>query len=122
MVTVYGIRNCSTVKRALAWLDEQGIVYRFHDYKKSGVTLDCLQRWSTQLGWSALLNTRGTTWRRLTPAERELPDAAAALALMQAQTSLIRRPVIEWSEALVVGFDAAAQTKLSEQRIRKGQA
>lgn len=126
MITVYGIKNCSTMKKAFAWLDAQGIDYQFHDYKKLAVPLDCLQRWSAERGWSVLLNRRGTTWRKLSPherepLEREIPDAAAALALMQTHSSLIRRPIIEFADGWTIGFDATIQAELTEKLLGKGQ-
>ena len=103
---IYGIKNCDTMKKAFAWFDGAGIAYRFHDYKKSGMDAATLARWCTQLGWEALVNTRGTTWRRLAPEQRVLADTTAAIALMQTQPSLIRRPVIETGTGeLLVGLD-----------------
>ena len=106
MITVYGIPNCDTVKRARAWLDGQGRAYQFHDFKKAGVPADQLQRWLTELGWERLLNRAGTTWRKLDDASKAaVVDAASAAALMQAQPSVIKRPVVQWnSGALSVGF------------------
>ncbi|HWA12485.1 MAG TPA: ArsC/Spx/MgsR family protein, partial [Burkholderiales bacterium] len=68
MVTIYGIRNCDTMKKAFAWLDDHGVAYRFHDYKAAGIDAATLKAWSKQVGWEVLLNTRGTTWRKLAPA------------------------------------------------------
>jgi len=105
--TVYGIPNCDTVKKARAWLADHGIAYAFHDYKKQGVPLAQLDDWMRQLGWEALLNRKGTTWRRL-DAERQagIHDAASARDLMVAQPSVIRRPVVEYPCGVLVGFDA----------------
>ena len=108
-VTCYGIKNCDTMKKALAWLDEHGVPYQFHDYKKSGIDVATLARWCEQLGWEALVNKRGTTWRKLAPEQQAIADTAAAVALMQAQPSLIRRPVVEFADGeLVVGLDTGA--------------
>ena len=108
-ITVYGIPNCDTVKRARAWLDGQGLAYEFHDFKKAGVPVYGLERWLAAAGWEALLNRKGTTWRRLDEAQRgAVRDAASARALMLAQPSVIKRPVLQWSDgAISVGFDAA---------------
>jgi Spx/MgsR family transcriptional regulator len=107
-VTLYGIPNCDTVKRARAWLDEQRIDHRFHDFKKAGVPAD-LETWVQRLGWERLLNRQGTTWRRLDEAAKAAAgDAAGARALMQAQPSVIKRPVVDWGDGTVtVGFDPA---------------
>jgi arsenate reductase len=104
---VYGIPNCDTVKKARAWLDAAGLAYRFHDFKKQGVPDAALARWLAAVGWERLLNRQGTTWRKLdTAAQAGVVDAASASALMQAQPSVIRRPVIEDGDAVIVGFDA----------------
>jgi len=103
-ITAYGIRNCDTMKRALAWLTAHDIEHRFHDYKSEGIDAERLRQWCTQIGWEALLNTRGTTWRKLPPAQQVDLDQDKAIALMTAQPSLIRRPVLEHSRGLLVGF------------------
>jgi Spx/MgsR family transcriptional regulator len=107
--TLYGIPNCDTVKRARAWLDERGIAPRFHDYKKAGVPVDRLDDWIARAGWERLVNRQGTTWRKLDEGVRAaVVDAASAKALMLAQPSVIKRPVVEWAGGgLSVGFDAA---------------
>ena len=106
MTIIYGIRNCGTMKKALAWLDGQGVEYTFHDYKKLGVPAGRLRAWVERLGWQALLNTRGTTFRKLPPARQAALENERALALMIELPSLIRRPVLEHGEHLLVGFDA----------------
>lgn len=104
--TIYGIKNCDTMKKAFAWLDEHGVAYSFHDYRKSGITPETLARWCERLGWQTLVNTRGTTWRKLDPAQQSLSSAGDAIALMAAHTSVIRRPVIETASGeLIAGFD-----------------
>jgi len=108
MATIYGIRNCDTMKRALAWLAEHGVTHEFHDYKKSGVGPQLLARWSAQVGWEKLLNTRGTTWRKLTEEQRSGMNEKKAIALMQQQASLIKRPVLEHNGKILVGFDDQA--------------
>ena len=111
MTTLYGIPNCDTVKRARAWLDEQGIAYSFHDFKKSGVPEAELDRWLAAPGWESLVNRRGTTWRRLDDATRaSVVDAASARAVLLANPSLIKRPVVNWGagQDVTTGFDATA--------------
>ncbi len=106
MITVYGIPNCDTVKKARAWLAERGVAHQFHDFKKQGVPPE-LDRWAQTVGWETLLNRKGTTWRKLDDATRErVTDATSALALMREQSSIIKRPVVDWGNALTVGFDA----------------
>lgn len=107
MITLYGIPNCGTVKKARAWLDAQGVAYRFHDFKKLGVPAADLPRWAAAVGWERLLNRQGTTWRRLDPAEQARAGTQeGALALMQAQPSVIKRPVVDWGgRRITVGFD-----------------
>lgn len=109
MITIYGIRNCDSMKRALAWLEERGVTYRVHDYKQSGIDSSRLHGWSKVLGWRALLNTRGTTWRRLTAAEQDIGTQSQAVELMRTYPSLIRRPLVETAGGhLLVGFDPAS--------------
>jgi arsenate reductase (glutaredoxin) len=107
--TLYGIPNCDTVKKARAWLAENEVETRFHDFKKAGVPGERLQAWLAAAGWERLLNRQGTTWRKLDDATRAaVTDAAGAAALMQEQPSVIKRPVVEWGDGTVtVGFDAA---------------
>ena len=106
-IEVYGIPNCDTVKKARAWLDGRGIGYAFHDYKKEGADPARLAAWSDAAGWEALLNRRGTTFRALPDADKTDIDLARAMRLMQAQPSLIKRPVVEHDGGLLVGFDPA---------------
>ena len=101
----YGIANCDTVKKARAWLDQRGIDNLFHDYKKEGADPEKLAAWSDAAGWEALLNRRGTTFRALPDADKADIDRAKALRLMQANPSLIKRPVVEHPGGLLVGFD-----------------
>ena len=105
-VEVYGIPNCDTVKKARVWLEAKGIAYAFHDYKKEGADLAKLAAWSDAVGWEALLNRRGTTFRGLSEADKADIDRAKALRLMVANPSLIKRPVIEHAGGVLVGFDA----------------
>ena len=110
MIEVFGIPNCETVKKARAWLGTQGVTHRFHDFKKQGVPKDKLQTWMAALGWEALLNRKGTTWRKLdATTQASVTDTASALALMLDQSSVIKRPVVVWADGQVsVGFDANA--------------
>jgi arsenate reductase len=103
-VTIHGIRNCDTMKKALAWLDARGTTYRFHDYRREGIARPMLEGWVGRLGWEALLNRAGTTFRKLPEAEKQGLDEARAIALMLAQPSMIRRPVLESGDRLLVGF------------------
>ena len=96
-VTVYGIPNCSSVKKAQSWLTEHGIAYEFHDFKKLGVPEACLDRWLRTVDWALLLNRKGTTWRQLdATVQGSVHDAASARALMLDKASVIKRPVIDW--------------------------
>jgi len=107
MIHLYGIPGCDTVKKARAWLGAEGIAYAFHDYKKEGADPAKLERWVAAKGWETLLNRRGTTFRKLAEADKADIDAAKAVRLMQAHPSAIKRPVVEHSRGLLVGFDAA---------------
>ncbi len=110
-ITIYGIKNCSTMKKAFDWLQARGIEHRFHDYKREGIDSTTLRRWCAALGWKTLVNTRGTTWRTLTPAEQAIAGDADAIALMQRYPSLVKRPVLERDDLLLVGFSADAWAK-----------
>jgi arsenate reductase len=101
---LYGIRNCDTVKKARAWLDERGIAYDFHDYKSQGIDEARLRGWASELGWKRLLNRGGTTFRKLPEADKHGLDEDKAVALMLAQPSMIRRPVLDLGERRLVGF------------------
>ncbi len=106
MTILYGIANCDTVKKARAWLTERGVAYEFHDFKKAGVPPEHMKAWIEALGWEKLLNRAGTTWRKLDPDTQALAvDAASASMLMQEHTSVIKRPVVEWTGGrITVGF------------------
>ena len=104
-ITIYGIKNCDTMKRARAWLDRHGIDYAFHDYKTAGIERERLQQWTKKLGWETLLNRAGTTFRKLAEKDKTGLDAKKAVALMLAQPSMIMRPVLELGGGkLLVGF------------------
>jgi arsenate reductase (glutaredoxin) len=102
---VYGIKNCDTMKNALAWLEDNGVAYEFVDYKKDGVVESHLPDWNRRAGWKALLNTRGMMWKRLSDEERTDVDEAKALTLMAEYPTLIKRPVTDTGSTLIVGFD-----------------
>lgn len=103
-LTMYGIKNCDTVAKARRWLDDNGLAYDFHDYKALGIDAAHLQRWAGEVGWEVLLNRAGTTFRKLPEADRQDIDQARAIALMIAQPSMIKRPVVEGAGPLQVGF------------------
>ena len=103
-ITIYGIKNCDTMKKARAWLDKHGLDYSFHDYKTAGIDKDRLVRWSKNVGWETLLNKAGTTFRKLPDAEKENLTEKKAMALMLAQPSMIKRPVLDTGGKLLVGF------------------
>ena len=102
--TLNGIRNCDTMKKAWSWLDQHGVAYAFHDYKKQGVSRAALEGWVRQVGWEVLLNRAGTTFRALPDADKQGLDEAKAIGLMLAQPSMIKRPVLETGGKLIVGF------------------
>ena len=104
MLTMYGIPNCDTVKKARTWLDGRGLSYTFHDYKKMGIDKTKLEGWVQQAGWETLLNRAGTTFKKLPDADRENLTEKKAIALMLAQPSMIKRPVVEKKGRIVVGF------------------
>lgn len=103
-VTLYGIPNCSTVKKARDWLDENGVVYDFHDYKKQGADAARLARWCEQAGWEKLVNRSGMTWRKLSDEQKAIGGSEDAVALMVAHPSVIKRPVVEYPGGLLIGF------------------
>lgn len=105
MITVYGIKNCDTVKKARAWLDANAVPYRFHDYKAAGIDAVRLQQWSAKVGWEVLLNRSGTSFRALPDADKQGIDQAKAIALMIGNPSMIKRPVLEHDGTVLVGFN-----------------
>lgn len=117
MVTIYGIKNCDTIKKARSWLDGHSTAYAFHDYKASGVDKASLERWVKEHGWETVLNRAGTTFRALPDAEKQGLDAAKAIALMLAQPSMIKRPVLDLGKGeTIVGFKPEIyETALAEQ-------
>ena len=114
MTTLYGIPNCDTVKKSRAWFDEHKHPYTFHDFKKQGVPLQQVDHWIAATGWDKLLNRRGPTWRKLDEAtQASVVDAASAVAVMTANSSVVKRPVVQWPGGqITVGFDAEAWQRL----------
>ena len=104
MVTLYGIRNCDTVRKARRWLDEHRIEYRYHDLRSDGLTPALLDDWIRELGWENLLNRRGTTWRQLPETQRSHLDAATAKAIMLQHPAIIKRPIIDLGAVRSLGF------------------
>lgn len=104
-ITVYGIRNCDTIKRARAWLDAAGVDYVFHDYKSAGLSRARLQSWIKELGWERLLNRSGTTFRKLPDEMKQDLDEAKAITLMLDQPSMVKRPLLDSNGKLLLGFD-----------------
>jgi len=106
MVEVYGIKNCNTVKKALNWLTENNISFNFHDFKKEPATVEKLEAWEQEVSWEVLVNKKGTTWKKLSAEEQQsVIDAASANTVLVQHNSMIKRPVIEVKDAIVVGFD-----------------
>jgi arsenate reductase len=103
-VTIYGIKACDTMKKARTWLDEQGVVATFHDYKVSGIDRGSLERWTSELGWETVLNRAGTTFRKLPDADKQDLTAAKAIDLMLTQPSMIKRPMLDLDGKLTAGF------------------
>lgn len=108
---MYGIPNCSTVKKARAWLAQHHVAYQFHDIKKTGITIEQLNSWAQQTGWEKLLNRKGMTWRQLSDdIKASIITPTSAIALMCEKTSLIKRPILTYQQQILVGFDEAAYT------------
>ena len=112
MLKIYGIANCDTMKKARKWLETNGVDYEFHDYKKSGAPEKELNLWVKKLGWDALLNRRGTTWRKLDETTKNNIDEASAIKVMLENPSIIKRPVLEAGRTILVGFNEAEYKEL----------
>jgi arsenate reductase len=106
-ITLFGIVNCDSCRKARRWLDGQGIDYRFHDLRADGLTVERLNRWLAAVGWETLLNRRGRSWRELPAEQREDPDESRARTLLERHPLLVKRPVLEAGQTVLVGFDAA---------------
>ena len=104
MITLYGIRNCDTMKKARKWLDEQAIDYRFHDHRRDGLDPKQLKAWEKEIGWETLLNRRGQIWRKLPEAVRSAIDRETALEIMQENPGIIKRPLLDLGDRRIVGF------------------
>ena len=111
MITVYGIKNCDTMKKAFAWLEANSVDYNFVDYKKAGVAAEHLPDWIHRAGWEKLLNTRGLMWKKLTDEERADMNQGKARKVMETYPSIIKRPVLDTGKNLLVGFDPEVYTK-----------
>jgi Spx/MgsR family transcriptional regulator len=117
MIVIYGIKNCDTMKKARAWLDENGVAYKFHDYKNAGIDRPRLEQWVKSLGWEAVLNRAGTTFRKLPDADKDGLTEKKAVALMLAQPSMIKRPILEVEGNIAAGFRPADYEKLLKRWI-----
>lgn len=107
MVTLYGIRNCDTIRKARRWLESNEVDYRFHDFRTDGIDTDILEPWIGELGWEPLLNRRGTTWRKLPEDERNCMNETRAIRLMLSQPAIIKRPVLDTGRLRHIGFSEA---------------
>jgi arsenate reductase (glutaredoxin) len=121
-ITIYGIKNCDTMKKARAWLDSHGVAYEFHDYKAAGAPKEKLKAWAGEVGWETLLNRAGTTFRKLPDAEKEGLNERKALALMLEQPSMIKRPVLDVGGKLLVGFKPEVYAKEVGASGKRGRA
>ena len=110
-ITMYGIKNCDTIKKARTWLEAHGIAYDFHDYKTAGIDAGHLQKWSKELGWEIVLNRAGTTFRKLPETEKQNLDEPKAIKLMLAQPSMIKRPILDTGKARMIGFKPETYAK-----------
>lgn len=107
MITLYGIKNCDTVKKARRWLEDHAVEYQFHDFRQDGLDKTQLKGWVDTLGWEVVVNKRSTTWRKLSDAEKEISSNAQAVKLLAENPTLIKRPVIEKNKTLIIGFKEA---------------
>ena len=114
MITVYGIKTCDTVRKALKWLNEQGVEHTFHDFRADGLEAAALERWCRELNWESVLNKRSTTWKQLSENDKAGLDQAKAVALMVAHPTLVKRPVFEGEGLVLQGFNDSVQARLSE--------
>ena len=113
-VTVYGIANCDTIKKAKSWLDKKGIKYAFHDYRKQGLEADQLNSWVDALGWEPLLNKRGTTWRKLPDEVKDNVDRTSAIEIMLENPAIIKRPLLIKGDEMMLGFSDSQYQELFE--------
>lgn len=115
MITIYGISNCDTVKKARRWMDANGLSYEFHDFRKDGVTVKQIKRWVKMLGWESVLNRRSATWRGLSDKDKATPSEKKSITLMANNPTLIKRPVISMDNDFLVGF---SETEYSSKFIK----
>lgn len=111
-VTLYGIKNCDTVKKARQWLDKNGIQYHFHDFREDGLTADQVRKWVGELGWKDLVNKRSTTWKALEPAVKDSLDSQSVIQVILQSPTLIKRPLLDTGKYYHTGFKAADYEKL----------
>ena len=112
MLTLYGIKNCDTVKKARRWLEDHGVEYQFHDFRQDGLDKSQLKGWVEQLGWEAVVNKRSTTWRNLSDKDKEIKTNSQAVKLLAANPTLIKRPVLEKNKNLLIGFKETEYKKI----------
>ena len=112
MLTLYGIKNCDTVKKARRWLEDHGVEYQFHDFRQNGLDKKQLTDWVEKLGWETIVNKRSTTWRTLSDKEKDITTSSQAIKLLLASPTLIKRPIVQNNKTLLVGFKEAEYKKL----------
>lgn len=112
MIILYGIKNCDSVKKARNWLDQHGVDYRFHDFRAEGIDPDTVALWLDALGWDTVVNRRSTTWKGLSPAQRESMDRDSALAAILAEPTLVKRPLLDAGDEYHCGFKAETYTQI----------
>ena len=112
MVTLYGIKNCDTVKKARKWLDNRGVEYQFHDFRSDGLVADSVQEWLDELGWETLVNKRSTSWKQLSPEVRNGMNAESAKAAIMDQPTLIKRPLLDTGHSRFTGFSQQNYEKI----------
>lgn len=115
MITLYGIKNCDTVKKARKWLDSQGIEYQYHDFREDGVDQEAVAAWIDELGWQNLLNRRSTSWKSLNEQTRENMNEKAAQEAVMSHPTLIKRPLLDTGKQRYTGFSAASYAKIFNQ-------
>ena len=114
MITLYGIKNCDTCRKARKWLTDEGIEHKFHDFRVDGLDEATVGNWAAELGWETLLNRRGTTWRKIPDSDRQNVDGASAANLMAANPTLIKRPVFDLGTSQIVGFSDDARAAIRQ--------
>lgn len=112
MITVYGISNCDSVKKARKWLQERGVEYIFHDFRKDGISVDMINKWLDQIEWQNCINKKSTTWKQLSDVEKARIDEQKDISLLIDRPTLIKRPVLSYNDQYIVGFDDSTYTKI----------